>query len=64
MATMGVAQRRLAMSLSFSPSIRQQPAHGSALVVLGMLMVAVFIIALAAATGMGSPDATALIGGP
>jgi hypothetical protein len=60
MVTMGVAQRRLAMSLSFSPTIRQQRAPGSALVILGMLTAALVIVALSAAFGMGSPDVAAL----
>jgi len=52
------------MSLSVTSMIQERPAHGSALVIAGMLIAAALIVALSAAFGMGAPDPAALIVGP
>lgn len=56
---MGFLQRRLTMSLSFAAHAK--PAHGSALVIAGLLAIAAFCLALSAAFGVGSPSAAAMI---
>ncbi|HWG81093.1 MAG TPA: hypothetical protein VN681_15015 [Stellaceae bacterium] len=47
------------MSLSFAAHAK--PAHGSALVIAGLLAIAAFCLALSAAFGVGSPSAAAMI---
>jgi hypothetical protein len=49
------------MSLSFAATGYAKPAQGSTLVIAGMLAAVIFLLALSAAFGVGSPSEAATI---